>query len=161
MRFITIWPGTRLPWQNTVVGPTRKPVKQSFLEFIERVRPAVVTEAVWMEMRAALAPVSDGYLRELLQKSEIPVEQPYAGVRQHTLKELEASLGELLQVYEAANLAGDRKRARYCRRQVIAAKDRAKFVVRNPKTTDEKRALKQEMVEWMLVWLENPGIFPA
>jgi hypothetical protein len=25
----------------------------------------------------------------------------------------------------------------------------------------EKRAQKAEMVEWMLVWLENPGIFGA
>ena len=24
----------------------------------------------------------------------------------------------------------------------------------------EKRAQKEEMVQWMLVWLENPAIFP-
>jgi hypothetical protein len=25
----------------------------------------------------------------------------------------------------------------------------------------EKKAQKEEMIQWMLVWLENPGIFPA
>jgi len=60
----------------------------------------------------------------------------------------------MLEVYRAANDAGDRERARYCRRQVIAAKDRAKFLVkRNP--------AKEEMAQWMLVWLENPEVFPA
>jgi len=52
---------------------------------------------------------------------------------------------------------GKRERARYCRRQVIGAKDRARFLAQNP----EKQALKEEMVQWMLVWLENPEVFPA
>jgi hypothetical protein len=25
----------------------------------------------------------------------------------------------------------------------------------------EKKAQKEEMVQWMLVWLENPKVFPA
>jgi hypothetical protein len=37
---------------------------------------------------------------------------------------------------------------------VIAAKDRAKFLV-------ERNPAKAEMVQWMLVWLENPEVFPA
>ena len=57
--------------------------------------------------------------------------------------------------------AGDRQRARYCRRQVIAAKDRARFLARSPKTSPEKKARKDEMAQWMLVWLENPEVFPA
>ena len=51
--------------------------------------------------------------------------------------------------------AGHRERARYCRRQVIAAKDRAKFLAgKHPHE-------KEEMAQWMLVWLENPEVFPA
>jgi hypothetical protein len=142
------------------VGTTRKPIKHAFREWVERARPTLVTEAQWLALRTELAPVSEAYLRELLQNAEIPVEQPYAGVRQHTLDDLETSLGELLQVYRAAETAGDRKRARYCRKQVIAAKDRAKFAARNAKLTEEKRSLKREMVEWMLVWLGDPEVFP-
>jgi len=64
-------------------------------------------------------------------------------------------------VYSEAAAAGDRERARYCRRQVIAAKDRARFTARNPRTAPAKQAEKEQMVEWMLVWLENPEVFPA
>jgi hypothetical protein len=63
-------------------------------------------------------------------------------------------------VYERATAAGDRPRARYCRKQVIAAKDRAKFIAHNERTPPEKQAAKLEMVEWMMVWLENPPVFP-
>ncbi len=66
----------------------------------------------------------------------------------------------MLDVYSAAMRAGDRQRARYCRRQVIAAKDRARFAARNSGTAPTK-ALKEEMTRWMLVWLENPEVFPA
>jgi hypothetical protein len=91
----------------------------------------------------------------------LPFEQPYQGVRQHTFEELEQSLRDLLAVYAEAAGAGDRDRLRYCRRQVIAAKDRAKFLAANPNTPPEKQAEKQEMAQWMLVWLENPEVFPA
>jgi hypothetical protein len=138
-----------------------KPVKQAFREYLDEHRPPAVTEAVWLDLAASLAPVSESYLRELVRATGLPFEQPYAGVRQHTVDELEASLGELLQVYEAAQAAGDRKRARYCRRQVIAAKDHARFLAHNPKTPPAKQALKAEMAEWLLVWLENPPVFPA
>jgi hypothetical protein len=67
----------------------------------------------------------------------------------------------MLDVYLAAQSAGDRERARYARRQVIAAKDRAKFAARNSRSGPEKRAVKEEMEQWMLVWLENPEVFPA
>ena len=57
--------------------------------------------------------------------------------------------------------SGDRERARYCRRQVIAAKDRAKFLAENPRTSPARMVEKAEMAQWMLVWLENPEVFPA
>ena len=91
----------------------------------------------------------------------LPFDQPYAGIRQHTLEELEESLRQMQRVYAEALSAGNRERARYCRRQVIGAKDRAKYLVRNPRTAPEKKAQKEEMVQWMLVWLENPAVFPA
>jgi hypothetical protein len=131
-----------------------KSVKQQLRAWIEAEKPAVITEAVWTTLRLQLAPVSESYLRDLLRATGLPFDQPWAGIRQHTFEELEESLRGMLEVYLAANAAGDRERARYCRRQVIAAKDRARFLSRH-------KPEKEEMVQWMLVWLENPEVFPA
>jgi len=136
------------------VPSANKSLKQQFREYLAAEQPARITESVWRGLLARLAPVSESYLRELLRDTGLPFDQPYAGIRQHTFEELESSLREMLEVYRAANDAGDRERARYCRRQVIAAKARAKLLVkRNP--------AKEEMAQWMLVWLENPEVFPA
>jgi hypothetical protein len=134
--------------------PSTSSVKQRLREWIAARQPAAITETVWRELQAHLAPVSESYLRDLLRATGLPFDQPWAGVRQHTFDELEQSLREMLEVYRAAAAAGDRDRARYCRRQVIAAKDRAKFLAK-------KKPEKAEMAEWMLVWLENPEVFPA
>jgi hypothetical protein len=143
------------------VDSTGSSIKQAFRRYLEAKRPTAVTEVVWQDLLFSLAPVSESYLRELVRNTGLPFAQPYAGVRQHTLEELEASLREMLRVYEEAMAAGDPTRARYCRRQVIAAKDRAKFLARNSQIAPEKKALKEEMVSWMLVWLENPPVFPG
>ncbi len=143
------------------MAPGSKSIKRRLRDYLDEVQPASITEAVWQDLLQRLAPVSESYLRELLRETGLPFDQPYAGVRQHTLEELEQSLRELLAVYTAATAAGDRDRARYCRRQVIAAKDRAKFLARNQRFPAEKRAEKEEMAQWMLVWLDNPEVFPA
>jgi hypothetical protein len=144
-----------------VASATTRPIKRRLREYLAAQPPAAITEAVWKELLALLAPVSESYLRELLRETALPFEQPFAGIRQRTLEELEQSLREMLQVYAEAMAGGNRDRARYSRRQVIGAKDRARFVARDRRTPAEKKALKEEMVEWMLVWLENPAVFPA
>jgi len=138
-----------------------KSAKRRLRDYLDAAQPPAITEAVWQDVMAQLAPVSESYLRELLRATGLPFDQPYAGVRQHTFEELDQSLRELLDVYAKAAASGDRERARYCRRQVIGAKDRARFLVSNRRTAPEKRAQKEEMVQWMLVWLENPEVFPA
>jgi hypothetical protein len=138
-----------------------KSIKQELREYLEAERPESITGAVWRELLERFAPVSESYLRDLLRQTGLPFEQPYQGVRQHTFEELEQSLRDLLAVYSEAAGAGDPDRVRYCRRQVIAAKDRAKFLAANPNTAPEKQAEKNEMAQWMLVWLENPEVFPA
>jgi len=135
--------------------------KQALREFLAGRGIAAVGEAEWRAALEELAPISESYLRELLRATGLPFAQPYAGIRTRSFGDLEQDLCEMLRVYEEATRAGDRERARYCRRQVIAAKDRARFVARNPKTSAEKKAEKLEMAQWMLVWLENPGVFPA
>lgn len=128
-------------------------VKRRFRDYLAERQPAAITEAVWQDLRRELAPVSESYLRDLLRATGLPFDQPWAGIRQHTLEELEESLRGMLRVYQQALDSGDKESARYCRRQVIAAKDRAKFLAK-------KHPAKQEMVEWMLVWLGDPGMFP-
>jgi hypothetical protein len=135
--------------------------KQAIRDYLAARKPAAITEVEWNELLCSLSPISETYLRDVLRESGLPFIQPWAGVRQKSFEDLEQSLRDLLEVYSASNAAGDRERARYCRRQVIAAKDRARFVAQSPKTSPEKQAQKREMVEWMLVWLENPEVFPA
>lgn len=108
-----------------------------------------------------LAPISESYVRHLLAETGIPVEPPFGGVRQKTFAELEQSLLDLEQAYTHAKDTGDRTRAQLCRNVVIQAKDRARLAAHSPKATPEKQAVKEEMVQWMLVWLDNPGVFPA
>jgi len=138
-----------------------KSVKQQLREYLEAEMPEAITGAVWKDLLARLAPVSESYLRELLRDTELPFEQPWAGIRQHTFEELEQTLREMLAAYQAAVAEGDRERARYCRRQVIGAKDRARFLAANPRTPDAKKAQKEEMAMWLLIWLETPEVFPA
>jgi len=138
-----------------------KSIKQQLREYIAEKQPAAITEAVWQGLARQLAPVSESYLRDLLRATGLPFDQPYAGIRQHTFEELEESLHAMREVYLAAKAAGDAERTRHCRRQVIAAKDRARFAARNSSTAPEKQAEKEEMAQWMLVWLENPEVFPA
>jgi hypothetical protein len=64
-------------------------------------------------------------------------------------------------IYAAAIANQDRARAKECRRAVINAKYRARLAARNPKVDPEKRKQREEMVEWLLVWLENPGVFES
>ena len=138
-----------------------KSKKTLLAEFLEQRQLSAINEETWRELASLLAPVSESYLRELLHATGLPIAQPYGGVRQSTFEELEASLVEIGEEYSRAVAGGDAPRARECRRVVIQAKDRARLVSRSEKVDPEKRKTKAEMVDWMLVWLENPGIFEA
>jgi hypothetical protein len=111
-----------------------------------------VGETEWRELRSALSDISQTTLRA----SGIAIAAPWRGVAAHSVDELESSLLELSRVYE--NRPDLR---RYCRDQVIASKDRARWAARSPKVKESKRRMKAEMVEWMLVWLDDPSIFPT
>ena len=75
-------------------------------------------------------------------------------VNWRTLDELEASLRDFQRIY-----ADHPEQRRNLRDTVIRTKDRARFASRNPKVSPEKRAVKEEMVQWMLVWLDDPSMF--
>jgi hypothetical protein len=80
--------------------------------------------------------------------------QPALRIQWKTFDELEASLREFERLY-----AAEPERRRELRDVVIRTKDRARFAARNPKVSPEKRAAKEEMVQWMLVWLDDPSMF--
>jgi hypothetical protein len=134
--------------------------KKRLAEWITQQNPARVDEAGWRELHKLLEPVSDHALRKLLREAGVPVEPPYGGVRQQSFEELAASLIEMERAYREALARNDADRAHLCRRAVIEAKDHARLASRNPRVAEEKRTQKSEMVDWMLIWLENPGIFP-
>jgi hypothetical protein len=138
-----------------------KSKKRRLEEYLGENHLAAVTERDWHAIIERLAPVSEGYLRHLLAETGIPVEQPFAGVRQKSFEELERSLIEMEEVYSRARSSGDRGRAQVCRNVVIQAKDHARLAARSPKVSPEKKLEKEEMIRWMLVWLENPGVFAA
>jgi len=139
----------------------RASIKRRLGEYLAAEQPREITERVWRELLRRLAPVSESYLRQLIWATGLPFEMPYAGIRQHTFAELEESLARMGRAYAEAREAGDRERARYSRRLVIGAKDRAKFAAASARTKAEKKAEKREMAEWMLVWLGDPAVFPA
>jgi hypothetical protein len=144
------------------VPPTGNKSKKSRLEeYLNENNLSAVTEQDWHAIIERLAPVSESYLRRLLAETGIPVEQPFAGVRQKSFEELERSLIEMEEVYLRARASGDRSRAQVCRNVVIQAKDHARMAARSPKASPEKKLEKDEMIQWMLVWLENPGVFRA
>ncbi|HTA44384.1 MAG TPA: hypothetical protein VK789_18170 [Bryobacteraceae bacterium] len=125
---------------------------QRVLDYIATRGWGVVGELEWRELKAAVPDISESTIRS----SGIVIAQPWLGVRQHNMDELEACLRELGEVY-----ASRPDLRRYCRDQVIGAKTRARFVASSERVEESKRRLKAEMVEWMLVWLDDPAMFPA
>jgi hypothetical protein len=113
--------------------------------------PARIGEAEFAQLRAALAPVSENYLRKLVRECGVPLDSMVEGVRQATFEDLEASLLRLLEEYEHSDAA----RRMAVRRLVITAKDHARLAARNP----DRRTEKDEMILWLTTWLENPPVF--
>jgi hypothetical protein len=61
------------------VASTSKPtIKRRLDEALANLRPEAITGAIWEQLLKALAPVSESYLRELLRKTGLPFEQPFA-----------------------------------------------------------------------------------
>lgn len=120
--------------------------------WLERQRPARIGEMEWAMLHVDLAPISGSHLRRLLRESGVPLAPLVEGVRQENFEALESSLLSFLQEYERTDVAARAS----LRRVVIEAKEHARWAARNP----ERRSEKQEMALWMLMWLENPPLFP-
>src|SRR5579872_5209653 len=81
--------------------------KRRLEDYLREQQPAAISEERWRELVALLAPISESYLRDLLQATGIPIAQPMGGVRQGSFEDLEASLLELENEYAMAVARGD------------------------------------------------------
>ena len=138
--------------RNPTSPQRRLPRKRELAEWIERTAPREIGEAEWQALLSLLAPVSESYLRRLLRASGVALTPLVEGVRQESFDALESSLLRLLAEYKR----GDAPARLGVRRVVIADKEHARFAARQ----EERRAEKEEMILWMLTWLENPPVFP-
>ena len=131
----------------------RKSNKRTELEaWLSERRPARVEIEHLDDLRERLAPVSLGYLRRLLRNTGTPLAPLVEGVRQDSPEELERTLLGLQAEYSAGYRAGPR-------RLVIEAKDHARLSLH--RLDPPSRAVREEMILWMLTWLESPEAFPV
>jgi hypothetical protein len=149
--FQKLWPSTTPRRLSTTVPRTTK--RQQFEALLSANQWTAIHAAEWELLRQSF---SESSLREWLAEAGIPVDQPYRGVQTETLEALESSLRAMTELYERVPEA-----RKVCRTRVISAKDRTRFASKNQKVDAGKRALKAEMVEWMLVWLDDPAMFPS
>jgi len=126
------------------------PGKSALRAFIAARGWTRVGETEWAELRERFPKLTAASLL----KAGITVEQPMRGVEQHGFDELETALIALAEVYAARP-----DLRRFTRSQVIAAKDRARWASRNLRVEEAVRRRKAEMLEWMLVWLDDPAMF--
>lgn len=136
--------------------PSRSESKRArLLELLKTRNIQTVDEDALNELRAALAPVSGSYLRQLLIASDVPLSPGVEGVSQRSFGDLERTLIALQAEYET----GDPIRRGYIRKLVIEGKDRARWSAQRAENAG-KRDAKAEMLLWILTWLENPAAFP-
>ncbi len=149
-------------------------IKSLVLRYLEERRPTSVDEGVLSsiaaEIRSTLrrgTPVSRSYLLQVLATTTVEISRSLGGLpvdlrhRVHfgDADRAAATLLEMQREYAAARDSGDRERAWGVRRAVRQAKDRLRLVLRRPSFSVDKRAEKEELLVWFLVWLENPEVF--
>jgi hypothetical protein len=114
-------------------------------------------------------PVSRAYVLDVVAETQIPIDRSLGGlpvdlrgrIHFHNLDAATVSLADMTREYEAARAGGDKTRAEDCRRAVRNAKDRLKLLLRRANLSPQKREEKQELLQWFLVWLEAPPLFPG
>jgi hypothetical protein len=128
----------------------RRPGRRSRMEaWLAETRPERIGASEFEAAGVALKDIRPGELRRLLRESGLPLDPLIEGVRQGSFEELGRTLTALSEAYE--RWPGE------ARALVIEAKSHAKLAAR--RLEGERRAEREEMVEWMLVWLENPPVF--
>lgn len=115
--------------------------RKQLQEWLSAAKLAKIDPASRDRLARDLAPISRAYLRRLLLESGLPLDPLVEGVRQTSLDEAERTLVALAGLYP--------QYPRETRKLVIEAKDHARL------------ARHDELVEWMIVWVNDPALFPA
>ena len=144
-------------------------------EYLTENRPTSIDEVELEELlrflRSRLQPdrkLSPAYVLRILSDAGVEIARSLGGVPVDLrgrvyFRDSEAAASSLLDLareYALAREKDDRLRQQDCRRAVRHVKDRLKLHLRHRELSDEQRAEKQELLEWFLVWLETPGLFP-
>jgi len=153
---------------------SRNSVKSLIEAWIETERPNLIGpeefRRLQQEIGARLGPnrrLAPRYLLEVLLLTELEVDSAVGGIpvdlrgRVGFADEREArtSLLEMAAEYRTAQQSGRADRARDCRQAVLLAKDRLRVILGNKNLDEAKRRDKEELLNWFVVWLENPEVF--
>lgn len=154
--------------------PRRKAptIRGAVREYLEIHEPEVIDREAFQRIRqyATAAsqrpkPPSRDYILDILLGTDIAVDRAIGGIpvdlrgtvrtedREHAKRSLVALAAEYSKSLDAVR-RGDVRRA------VLRTKNHLKLALARP-MSPEKLEVKQEIFEWLLVWLENPGVFEA
>ncbi len=94
------------------------------------------------------------------------IESPYDAKFRNILKfsdfkQTLVSIRQLENLRKKFLAENDREGLRLVKETTIKGKQRAQMIAKNEKVAPEKRAEKQEIVEWFTIWLQNPAIFES
>ena len=155
-----------------MAGPRRPTIRGAVLDYLEMHRPEVVDREAFWQIRKHVAavlqrpePPSRRYILDILLETDIAVDRAIGGfpvglrgkVRTGDAESAKRSLLAMAAEYsKLADAAGKGD----VRRAVLHTKNHIKLALARSMSPG-KREVKQEIYEWLLVWLENPGIFEA
>ncbi|MCB1019580.1 MAG: hypothetical protein KDC27_06605 [Acidobacteria bacterium] len=113
--------------------------------------------------------INPAYVLDLLHQTQVEVDRSLGGLPLDLRGQVHASSPEaaaesllaMSAAYAKARQSADVVRAEDIRRAVRQAKDRLRLTLRRTNLRPETRQAKEALLEWFLVWLENPLVFPA
>lgn len=147
--------------------------KQLIAAWLSRRPCGVIAEPELRELQAELHGAAPGKKPPSLSRLAEIVHEAGAAVRfddfgggpedrilsLHSLAALEQSIGQLQQHLLAAQRAQDLEAVQRSRLAARRTRRRSLWIANNTRVAATKRALKQEMADWLLVWLEMPDAF--
>lgn len=154
--------------------PTEKQpsVRGAIMQYLEEHRPERVDVRTLQQIRQHVASrvqrarqPSKAYILEVLLSTPVEVDPGIGGipadlrgkVRTGSLEQARQSLLAMSREYAQAP---DKPRAADVRRAVLRSKQHTKLALAG-RMDGDKRKVKQEILEWLLVWLENPAVFES
>ncbi len=76
-----------------------------------------------------------------------------------TLDEAEATLRRIDELFREFQQAGDRTGVRFAQSAALRLKQQTAALSQSPKLTDRQRDEMGEVTQWLVIWLQTPGVF--